>query len=161
MRLFEMFNLSEGRDAPLFHGTSLFNADTALRENKLAARTEHFTREEKTLTGVSLSRNMAVSENFGTVIFVLDQKKIAARHKMIPTDYWGFSPAITNMSSRRRGEFAEAEEFVVGDLANLDRYIISIKLVARYISPDQKSHYPTLFGHPLLEVGTSWNKRPK
>lgn len=135
MRLLELL---EGRDAPLYHATDLFTALRILEDNKLVGNTSH-TIEDNTYNGVSLTRskNFANSWVYNThgypgVIFILDQNKISRTNKIIPIDYFVINPdtprGLDTRSARRHGKFAEAEEFVVGDINNLSNCLVGIEI---------------------------------
>ena len=103
MKTFQSFQaiLSEGRDAPLFHGTSVFHACRILRSGYIYADTpQTFKRDGKSieLMGVSLTRNkhfalhwamsrFKKSNDYGAAIFEFDQARLAYNYKIVPFNY--------------------------------------------------------------------------
>lgn len=149
----------EGREAPLYHGAGLGGAMRIIEDNVFEARTHHIPKPggfTEDVFGVSLTRSFEIARYFGDIIFVLDQRKLAYRYKIVPHDFWGLSkePQVTGIG-RRRGDYAEAEEFVIGPIEQADRYIISICVLARDLKT-MKHRFPDsallLFDHPLLKV---------
>jgi len=128
--------LEEGRDAPLYHGTD--NTIKVLDSNTLKGNNSH---SYKTLmidkpgyaTGVSLTRNLKVASQFqkwadhtNYAILELDQRKLAQSHKIIPVNFWNGvnKKEPSRAKSLPKQEVgSEYEEFVLGDIKNLDKYI--------------------------------------
>jgi hypothetical protein len=122
MRAYEF--LTEGRDAPLYHGINkIEHAITALKNNRLAATTtQRFWPDGKRrvqqspndqeyensywMKGLSLTRDKDMAFGWGNVVFILDQTKLAQRYKFVPLN-WMYS--IKNSISRKK----EREEFLV------------------------------------------------
>lgn len=116
--------ITEGRDAPLYHAIrDLEHAATALKTNRLAATTtqrfwadgkrriqQRYDDEEYEnsywMKGVSLTRDIQFACDWGGVILVLDQAKLARRYKIMPLN-WMYS--IKNSTSRKK----EREEFLI------------------------------------------------
>lgn len=161
--------ISEGRDAPLFHGTSAYNAVEIISQNGIAAKTQQLPDgggrrpfPKEAVSGVSLSRSIqsAAVFAFSGVIFELDQSKLVRAHRLEPMDYWGFTPDRYRTQGRRQGEFAEAEEFVVGPIPRLDRYLIAIHILKptweRLKKASNADRFAPLLDHPLLRVEESF-----
>jgi hypothetical protein len=168
--------LLEGRDAPLYHGTSAFKATKILQADRMEANTQHFEnshndflrlqpdpdgREQKTIRGVSMTRSLAVALDFyGEVVFEIDQTTLRHRHRIEPMDYWGHSAETKLLGTRRIGRHAEAEEFVVGAIDNFSTYLRAIYISARAYQrytvmrkgSDSNSPIDLLLNHPLLVV---------
>lgn len=156
--------LHEGRDAPLFHGCSFFAAVEILQLNEMRDRTVHLPRPgthfRAEVGGVSLSRSALIAKTFGPVVFELDQRLLASRHRLVPFDYWGASNEVKMSDARRKDNFAEAEEFVIGAIPGISRYIRSILVDAAALRRlphnadaawlDGKA--AVLLRHPLLRV---------
>jgi hypothetical protein len=139
MRYKEIF---EGREGFLYHGTSIFYACEAIKDNSLEARTSH--RKFKLLLGpeednkydetnksgvwgVSLTRNSKIAFAFGNVVFVLDQRILSYTHKLIPVDYWQKTNRKKNLTRNPTNNNSidfdyEFEEFCIGDIKPLNRY---------------------------------------
>lgn len=139
--------LSESRMASLFHGASTINIRAILDKNVLEARTvqnssSEFNQRDRIkhksnlgtgVKGVSLSRSMLVAKRFGNCILELDQQKLSQNYKVKPYNYW-FSDAAKKASAfqdRTRApddynRHNEAEEFVVGDIKNINKYVKTI-----------------------------------
>jgi hypothetical protein len=139
--------LEEGRDAPLYHGTD--NTAQIIRENILKAKTKHFRNAlmisdnqwSKTVNGVSLTRNIKVASQFqkwtdhnNYSILELDQRKLTQSYKIIPINFFaGFSktePARAQ-STPKNEVGSEYEEFVIGDIKNLNKYITRIYIFSK------------------------------
>ena len=98
------------------------------------------------------------SSRFGAISIL---KMDALLGKSLHTfDYWGQSkePGLVG-SGRRRGKFAEAEEFVVGDIRPLSRYLTGIEITQQEIDVMNrwsKSHgtvdLELILQHPLLKI---------
>lgn len=157
--------LMEGRDAPLFHGTNPHSAVRIIQDNSIEAHTKHFDADHQSLwrvPGVSLSRDYRAAKNFGGIVFVIDQTKLAQSRQITPISYWGKSkePAMAG-ETHRTGQFAEAEEFVPGSIS-LPKYCIEIRIdqttYDRLSKPrgapfeDEQKFYRPLTTHPLLRV---------
>lgn len=158
--------LMEGRDAPLFHGTNPVSAVRIIQANEIGANTKHFNAEFQHIwraPGVSLSRDIRAAKNFGGIVFQIDQAKLSQSQKITPISYYGHSeePGMHGETGRT-GQFAEAEEFVIGSIS-LPRFVVAIRmdthtyerLTAKRASPfDSEPHfYRPLTTHPLLVVG--------
>lgn len=140
MKSFEQF-LTEGRDAPLYHGCSLYNAEYNLRNNGIFAFTQYG-------RGVSLSRSKAFSSQWGPVLFELDQTKLIQNHKIKPYNFFGDpkvdpnpdTVARTKGSLYKKATFMnQFEEAVPGDIKPLDRYLTAI-WIADYILDNAVNH---------------------
>ena len=173
MRYFEIIEsrLDEGRDAPLYHGAGLASAISILKENEIWASTQqhktamaalgvnHMADKTDTEFGVSLSRDIRISRNFGEVVFELDQRKLAQRYKIIPFDYWTASnpkgQSVRAKGPNAPGDRYEAEEFLIGSITPLNRYLIAIHLTQKVFDKyerDFPKHAAMVLYHPLLKV---------
>lgn len=157
--------LTEGRDAPLFHGTNPHSAVRILQDNKIEAHTKHFDADHQALwrvPGVSLSRDYRAAKRFGGIVFVLDQTKLVQTKQITPISYWGKSkePGMAG-ENHRTGQFAEAEEFVTGSIS-IPKYCTEIRmdrttfdrLTQKRGAPFEDEHkfYRPLTTHPLLRI---------
>lgn len=112
--------LLEGRDAPLYHGVRHNHAIEQLQNNRIEGRTtqrfwpggkrlqtDHPDYNESFwLKGVSMTRTFAYAKSWADIVYVIDQRKLSQRYKVIPFN-WGYSnPKGTNPKR-------ETEEFVV------------------------------------------------
>lgn len=136
--------LEEGRDAPLFHGTDIYAAKSILEDNEISASTlqpekdilgknnkKKATRtsakftdtDEDSVHGVSLTRRIKYAHKRAEelssfiTIFELDQRKLVQRHKIVPFNYHSI------FYDKPQNSRYEAEEFVVGPIKNIDKYI--------------------------------------
>ena len=115
--------ITEGRDAPLFHGTALVNALSILHDNKITAG-QHYPHHTP---GVSLAREFQAAHSFGwawerqyPTVLVLDQQKlVGSRSKMVP---------YRDTNDRHELRDRESEELVHGDIEPLDRYLVSVTI---------------------------------
>jgi len=164
MRYFEIIN--EGRDAPLYHGTGFSNAIEIIKHDEIKARTNHADRFGTVVTGVSLSRSQEISFDFGQVIFVIDQRKLAQNHKLVPIEYWWIptrSPKSPTTRSKGRSSHTvtsgnEAEEFCIGSIKPLKRFLISILMKQKSLASLKQAQEVTdlnidlLLNHPLFKM---------
>jgi len=170
MRYFEIIN--EGRDAPLYHGSGIGAAISILKGNEIWAATQH---EESRLNnlgnninsepvfGVSLSRNREMAFGFGDVVFMIDQTKLSQRYKIIPFDYWSAGIAHNRYIKTKRsdsvnnlGDRYEYEEFCVGSITPLNRYLMAILMTQKKYSYIENNYSikdtEILIKHPLLRI---------
>jgi hypothetical protein len=119
---------------PIFDDNMIFGK-TAHRSDKLGSpkqsKTQHRNSEGDTFElnrGVSLSRTMHVAVKFAEilrstrgVVLELDQAKLAHNYKIIPFNYNSYY----TIKGARQGNI-ESEEFVLGNIKNLDRYLVAI-----------------------------------
>lgn len=118
MRAHDLF---EARSAPIYHGYQDEKyALQALEENRMAATsTQRFWKGGKRLKdnhpdyrgsywmkGVSFTRDIRFAQEWGSIVFILDQAKIAQKYKFLPFN-WGYS--IPSQESIKR----EREEYVI------------------------------------------------
>ena len=143
MKFNDILLLVEARTAPLYHATSMLQAEKILAGNSLTGYTLQ-TINGKTVHGVSLSRDLNFAKHWlttgnaqsgkgrGGVIFELDQNKLAQRYKIAPIDYYHSPDSIVKTVELRTGDYAEAEEFVVtSEIRNLENYIIHILMLSK------------------------------
>jgi hypothetical protein len=105
-------NRDAGRDAPLYHAAPWYVVERVLHENRLKG-TRDAAPSPYNVKGVSLTRDFQFASRWKqdhTAVFVLDQRKLAQRYKLIPRDY---------LIGGHGGKYAEAEEFVPGDITDL------------------------------------------
>ena len=139
--------LMEAREAPLFHGLHAHYAITAFMRDRLEGKTEHSSRNlmvdggEKpyAVRGLCLSKSFKVSSEFGSVIFEFDQSKLSSRFRIIP---------VSDMFFAGRGHADgsgghEAEEFLVGNISPLSKYLIAI-----HVQKDRFEQQYRNFGKP-------------
>jgi hypothetical protein len=158
MRLLDLF---EGRDAPLYHGTSLNGAVQILKHDAILPRTAGirlpgYSGEGDGPLGASLTRNLQAAWDFGSVVFQLDQRRLVQRVRLVPYDYWGQSAEVKGgIAARRKGDKAEAEEFAVGGVPNVSRYITQIWVARtryRVLVDGGVTGGEALLRHPLLKI---------
>lgn len=130
--------LEDVRPQYLYHATTIESAKQILKENKLSANTTQWLLlDKKFVCGVSLARNKYAShdfvlndydnnrwdsiENNGYILFILDYDKLKQTNKIIPYTYF------YNTSGEYTFPKEEYEEFVVGDIKNLTKYIVGVE----------------------------------
>lgn len=165
MRYYEI--ITEGRDAPLYHGTGSSNAISIIEQDAIRAKTDHDTAKLTNYgskgdyqSGVSLTRNKKMAEGFGEVVFEIDQRRLAQTNKLIPIDYWAKPDKPSNRGRGHSGSIVsgtyEYEEFCVGEIKPLRRYLIAIHMTAhgcRRLKRDyDMKDIAVLMKHPLLHV---------
>lgn len=144
--------LTEGRDAYLYHGTSLVSALGIIAANKIEGSSQY----DHNPTGVSLTRDYVTARDFGTiwerqfpVVFVLDQQKLVrSRHKLLPRqDSYPKGERVpdgtTGKHIEKSGRYTvdntpvyrgrEAEEMVLSDLSPLSDYLVSINIAPQHL----------------------------
>jgi hypothetical protein len=111
----------------LFHGTTFLRASEVIADDQLDARTTDNARGLGHGTkGVSLTRSYQFATNFRlarrSVVFVLDGRHLVTQ----PVAYWSAE------ERRKNGRADEMEEYHIGPIAPLSRYLISINSVASF-----------------------------
>lgn len=125
------------RKQNVYHGTPLPTAINIIHADKLSANTTQEMKQGNTINkkiynGVSTSRDLNVARAFssnyqsgwdkpmGWIIFELDYEKIKQTNKVTPYDYW------YNEENRAERKYNEIEEFVIGSITPLQKYIVNI-----------------------------------
>ncbi len=146
MKSFSTF-LAEGRDAPLYHGTSLDSTYSMLQSNNIRGSKGHIHSRYANRAGVYMSRSkwaamhhiITIRYDKNPVIISLDQAKLVQNYHIEPN-------ANDQMWDR-------AEEWLEGSITDLDKYITKIEI---YYTDTfnrvmkEKSSYPRLKKHPKL-----------
>ena len=153
--------ITEGRDAPLYHGMSIRKAMDVFKNDKLKASWKHILPNGKQIIGTSFSRNKLL--RYGYVTIEVEQDKLTHTHKIIPLDgdYINYNKKSwdnplnirsremhgwSSMRGRDMGpEHTLAEEFVIGDIFPLNKYIIKIiidepEFGTEVMDPDSKEY---------------------
>jgi hypothetical protein len=153
--------LEEGRDAPLYHGTNHHAALQIVKSNTFLSNIGHKT--------ISFTRKFNFAKNWAgvtsTVVFELDQRKLAQRYKIEPYNYFN---DIEKVPVTRRPEFKsgldvekenEYEERIYGTVKNADKYIkaihlnkISYMMLQKANDRDKRQFYNELLTHKLISV---------
>lgn len=160
--------LSEGRDAPLFHNMNHDKAKLVFEEDCLPGNWKHEI-ENRTLYGTSMTRNSRIAlkadPQYGFICLEIDQAKLSQTHKIIPLDanaiFYNLikEPEIStrwNLQDRKLNNSGSQyqEEFVIGTIPNLHRYIKRIYLV---YNPKIKKDWLTNNGIRFTrEYGKQW-----
>jgi len=168
--------LEEGRDAPLYHGTTYLNAQSIIQDNKInASTTQKLTTKKKDMIytknvkGTSFSRSLQFVQFFKPfVIFEIDQRKLDYSHKIIPFNYFAndYYGGVYRTDSPARFEkgldfMNEHEEFVVGDIKNIDKYITRIFLKdAMSVVNDFNGIPIAIRKHPKLYMNGDFVNKP-
>ncbi len=138
--------LNEGRDAPLYHGTAWRCLEKILTENKLKAVSQ-LPFKNGIKNGVSVSRDyrtaLQYSNESSGCIFVLNQRKISQRQKIIPLKWTNLLKKYDEYEYRNivmsgLENVNDKEEFILGDVKNLYSNIISVNF------SDEDLRYPIL-----------------
>jgi hypothetical protein len=179
--------LNEGRDAPLYHAVDFVKARNIFHNDMMPATWAHYVPQLGKLKGNSFTRNKRFV--FHNVVIKFDQAKLASTHKIVPLDanrvyYQGYNDAkaaaghyVTPPEYRRydrqhNDRDQMMEEFVIGDIKNLHRYIVSINVVSVEDFEEHElqvfwnvfSRYVSKFNIPYnknydIESGLDWAKR--
>lgn len=154
--------IHEGRDAPLYHGTGVGAAIRILIMDEIMAKTDHdgakFGQSVRYLDGVSLTRDRQYAAA-DDISLELDQRRLAQSHRLLPLNYWqDKSTSARNMRAHHLRGMAgpEAEEFCLGPIRPLSRYLLAIHLSAKrhqWISRNfSEESADILLQHPLLKI---------
>ena len=126
-----LIDLQEGRDAPLYHGTSMMNFIAIMATNELSG-SDPMDDIGITQLSVRLTRDLSMGKKFAHLdrktyggILVLDQTKLAQNYKMFP-----FSD--NNIGATRDTNNSESEEVVVTD----NIFPLSKFLTGYYATPE-------------------------
>lgn len=163
--------LNERGEAYLYHITNADDAARIIYSNEMKPLTDHtindMTGSKKasewgTVKGVSLTRDAAFSKVWRSgqgVVFVLDAQRLRHNVQLRPIDYYSNSPRRSGYGSVR----SEAEEFAIGGIKNLDRYVVEIRISQQlydecvadneeYLNPEEDSRYWYLTSSPKLKI---------
>lgn len=144
---FKDFLDEEVNTQSLFHGRKT-SAEKILKYDMLEGRTtqprnplftagryDRYANQYNEVHGVSLTRSFNVAKDFGTVIFELDKTKLRTNHNIVPLQFFnndkGLVSARTSLVNSKDGKFGrstEYEEFLLGSIRNLSKYLIRIHL---------------------------------
>jgi len=134
VKTFEEF-LAEGRDAPLFHGTSTLKAESILKSNILKANKDWGNDKPH----VSFTRTMSIAAEWAgyrgnlsdVVVFEFDQSKLIHRYSLFPINYGNGSktryvakPFIKSPDYVSSGSFREERSPV--SIVDMDKYLVKI-----------------------------------
>jgi len=126
------------RSAPLYHFMDHVKAMSVFFEDAMPARWEHNIPTIGNVMGNSFTRNGRFEFHDRPIRLVMDQAKLAQRHKIMPLDgeavfrhKWTnrLAPGIRDRTLNPLPN-QMAEEFVVGDIKPLHAYLISVELNA-------------------------------
>lgn len=142
MITFKQF-ITESRSAPLYHGTTGHSAADIIKSNSISAYTTHHIGATNTrkIRGVSLSRSYQFAKSYKGdstslwVVFEIDQRTLSYTNKIVPINYWNSDRTTDRLGVARKPDltpsdkrYNEFEEFVIGDIANLDRVLTRIHI---------------------------------
>jgi len=159
-------SLLESKSANLYHSTAIRHAIKIIEENYIKDATPHII-NDKTQNGVSLTRDINFAKLWKTdyirVIFCFDQQKLSQRYKILPIDYFSINDIdeagnddIIADEFRRRDKYAEAEEFVIGAISPVDKYLKAIYITQdckKYLEDGTRSSNPSvILNHPKLRI---------
>lgn len=177
--LMEMFGRVDEAVRPgvLYHGSDPDNVVQIIMADRINGSTPHYATPIKVIKGynravplgfrkheieqfdnvygVSLTRDPNFARRWKSglgIVLVLDEQKLRHNFRMVPVNYYG--------------DRSESEEFVVGAIKPLSRYLLSIEVSAQVMQemldedeaygPDD-GRYTPITEHPLLRVnGHSW-----
>ena len=169
--------ITEGRGADLYHGMLPDKALSVFANDSMPANWQHDIPGMGRVNGNSFSRN----KFYGTIYYdggyslrlVLDEAKLAQAHKIFPingelihrlamsnnirrdtgvpirTDTRDMPPEASDRA--KPAESQMSEEFVVGNIVNLHRYIKSIELF------NAAAHSSTPFAYALINYAKKFN----
>lgn len=165
--------LNERGEPYLYHITNADDAARIIYSDMLKPLTDHrvdqlgmtgskYATPSGYVKGVSLTRNIGFAKTWLSgegVIFVLDASRLRHNVRLRPVDYYAGSKKIIGHGSLR----SEAEEFAIGAIKNLDRYVVEIRIKKKlydecvydnedYDDPEQDSRYWFLTNSPKLKI---------
>lgn len=177
MRISQIFEtMNSGQLA--YHATSLESISNILSSNALRSDTEHLKTDlypelkrneplnQQTISGVSLTRDKLFAEAWSDVILVIDLGKLKQTYKIKQVAFYG-----DDVNNNRE----ESEEFVIGSIKNLYKYLVGIyfpkrlenkyldwKWVQKNIKPYEQEftgwkevlENPKYIGKPLMNAQT-------
>jgi len=152
--------LEEGRDAPLYHGTTLKFGMKILNMNELVSRRSW----QDEGTSVSFSRNikharyLTIMKNAaeGHIIFELDQRKLAQRYKIVPVNDRKLTRDKRPMYSHNGNN--EFEERIKGDIKDVSKYILKLYIFKRPGTISESEIDGLLLDYPVLKkYQITWN----
>lgn len=173
--------IKEAREAPLYHWMSPAKAFEAIHSDALYPTWEHIlpaSEGGKPVLGTSMSRNPHFNLR-RSVRLTFDQGKLAETNRIIPVDAdyvytyatWRRNPKavdISNLDQTRTRQFRSrypsdlsAEEFVLGAIKPLHKYLLAIDMDVSSISPSRETLpndvevYARKHGIPLRQ-GPHW-----
>lgn len=131
--------LGESRRAALYHWMEGIKIENVLGSDMLQGRVIHPVPGMGDIKGVSLSRNKLFTfGDRGEVRLTMDQEKLATRFKLLPLDgeaafrrHNELEPTVTDRGNTDREAWKFAEEFLVGDIPELHRYVTHIFIKQR------------------------------
>lgn len=140
MKSFEQF-IAEGRDAPIYHTSTLSDAAKIIKTNVLKMGNNG---------SISFTREIRHAEWFNDVIFVLNQAKLAQNYKLIPI--WDKKPELIGQPKTPMHMWKGSNEFeerIHGrDITDFDKYIVSILVKEKQMNKASQ----TLMSHPKVVV---------
>lgn len=161
MKVKQLTDLLENNRQALYHGTDIQSAELILEFNEISGNTEQqISAEQGTIYGVSLTRSLQFAIRWASkenkivpIIFMLDQNKLRHNYKVLPIDYFhselvkdtGFTD-LPKDTERRKGQYAEAEEFLIGDIKPLEKFLINIIVPKKHADslPERIAQHPKL-----------------
>jgi len=147
--------LEEGRDAPLYHGTSLHNAVLIMKNNKLLSNSD------TPLKSISFTRSIKAANHFvfhgkgenTCVIFEVNQRKLTQRYKIEPYNFYNkaSNAKITRFKGDLNNEWDFEGEYTVNEyeeriiakeIKNISDYIIKIHIQTDLTLENMYKLYP-------------------
>lgn len=151
--------LTEITEPVLYHGTTTYNADSILENKSIVARTNHDSIDVKRRPQrvVSFSRTFKFAAEWArqntlgwdqVAVLEFDIRKLKMdRYNLIPYDFWAPTPDNHNTKYRR----SEAEEYIIGDVVDVKKYIKAI-FIFTSLRDIQEDAYMHLAGFKPLYV---------
>jgi len=130
MKTFEEF-LTEGRDAPLYHGTSIPAAAAIISSNRMWGKSPQPGRHAGNYA-LSFSRNYEFSADWGALVFEMNQRLLAQRYSLQPYNFFGTQetygrrPVAREMQTRPVVFVNQYEESTRQTIENVVKYITKI-----------------------------------
>ena len=152
--------IAEGRDAPLYHGTTFASAKEILRTGLLNGG--EFSADKYRLPATSMTRSPQFAVNWmkhndvqglelyiddegfqsirtiirtTDVVLVFDQSKLIHNHRIVPYNYWSYHPSkLHTRPAQVRDTYGNdaAEEYIPGVVRNVWKYIKQVIVLHPY-----------------------------
>lgn len=132
--------LFEGREGFLYHWMDAVKALHVFTSDTMTANWKHTlpTEPDRTLTGNSFTRDAKLQWGSYGIKLTVDQQRLSQTHKIVPLDghyvhnytRGRFDWETVKSRTKRHANANPSEEFVIGDIKLLHRYITNIEYVS-------------------------------
>lgn len=155
--------LLEGREAPLYHLMDFAKSQHVFETDAMPARWKHDIPGLGVRMGNSFTRSNRLV--WGRVVrLTIDQRALSARYKIIPLDGEmafrntnGYGPLRDRVYNALHGKNPVwAEEFVVGDIKDVHRYVTEVRLMKPMMYYNDREHFTPMRAIELQEAAEAY-----